>query len=281
MRPVGWGRLLLLSFTVVAPVPAAAHGAIHEQIAAVTHQISQDPGNAALYVKRGELQSDHGDWQAALDDYHRASQRDPNLTIVDLARGRTLLQAGRFDSAKEAFDRFLVGQPTHADALVLRARALAQLGQPNASVADYTRAIAALAQLGHPNPDYYLERALLIAARGRAHVLEALRGLDDGMAALGSLATLQLYAIELELTVGRTERALARLDSVAAQSNRPEAWLARRGEILEHAGRIEDARAADEEALAAINALSPRHRRTRATLELETRLQGALARLRR
>jgi predicted negative regulator of RcsB-dependent stress response len=111
-------------------------------------------------------------------------------------------------------------------------------------------------------------------------VVDALRGLDEGIAVLGALPTLQLYAIELELTIGRTDSALARLDSVSVQqSHRPEAWLARRGEILEQGGRVDEARAATEKALAAIAALSPRHHNTRATLELEARLRRTLDRL--
>jgi tetratricopeptide (TPR) repeat protein len=283
MRSAGWELLVLLSsLTLLAPAPAVAHGAIHEQIAEVTQQISQDSSNARLYVRRGELQSEHGDWKAALGDYDRAGQLNPDLIIIDLARGRTLFNLGQYDSAKEALDRFLVGEPRHAEAWILRARTLAQLGQLDASVADYTYAIAHVARLGHPIPDYYMERARLTAARGRDHVLVALRGLDEGMAALGPLVTFQLYAIELELSVGRTEAALARLDSVAAQqAHRPEVWLARRGEILEYAGRTDNARAAYEQALAAIDALPPRHRKTRATLELETRLRRALAPLQR
>jgi tetratricopeptide (TPR) repeat protein len=281
VRPAGWGLLLLLpSFALVSPVSAEAHGAVHEQIDALTQQINQAPKNAGLYVMRGELYTEHGDLDAALSDYHRAGQLNPGLSIVDLARGKTLFQAGRFPSAKEALDRYLVLQPHHTDALVFRARVLAQLGQRDASVTDYTRAIEYLARLGHPNPDYYFERARLVAAGGHSHVRDAIRGLDDGLVALGPLATLQLYAIELELIIGRTESALARLDSVAAQqSHRPEAWLSRRGEILEHGGRAEDARAAYERALAAIEALSPRYRKTRATLELEARLRRTLDRL--
>jgi Flp pilus assembly protein TadD len=65
------------------------------------------------------------------------------------------------------------------------------------------------------------------------------------------------------------------------QSSRPEAWLARRGEILEQGGRAEDARTAYGKALAALEALSPRYRNTRATLELEARLRSTLDRLQR
>jgi tetratricopeptide (TPR) repeat protein len=282
-RCVSKGWLLVLSTCVLlVPSSAGAHGAIHEQIAAVTDEINRNPTSAGLYAKRGELHSDHGDWDAALRDFDHAGRLDSSLSIVDLGRGKALFQAGHVASAKEALDRYLVRQPHHTDALVLRARVLAQLGHLAGSATDYTRAIGYLAQLGRPNPDYYFERASVTAAQGRARIPAALRGLDEGMVVLGPLVTLQHYAIELELTAGRTEAALTRLDSLARQqSNRPEAFLARRGQILEQAGRSAEARAAYEQAVAAIDALSPNHRRTRAILELASAVRGALDRLQR
>jgi tetratricopeptide (TPR) repeat protein len=266
---------------VVAPSPLAAHGATDEQIFALTLRIRNDPRNAGLFLKRGDLYSEHGNWNSALDDYDRAAQLDPSLVVVDLARGRALLNAGRFGEARTAFDRFLASEPIHAEARVLRARALAQLGQWDASVVDYTKAIDYLARLGAPNPDYYLERAQASASRGLNHIPDALDGLEDGIATLGPLAVLQLYAIELELKLGHTDAALARLNALVALTSRRESLLARLGEILELAGRTDAARAAYEQAVSAIHALSPRHRTTRATLELEAHLRDGLARLQR
>lgn len=273
--------LLSVAVTLVAPITAAAHGAVHEQIAALTIKISHDPRDADLYVKRGELYSDDGDWKSALDDFERAGQLNAGLLVVDLARGRTLINAGQFEPAKSALDRFLAKEPIHAEARILRARALAQLGQWDASVVDYTQAIDYLAQLGAPNPDYYLERASASASRGPRYVPEALNGLDEGIATLGMLATLQLYAIELELSLGRTDEALARLEPLVAHANRRESLLARLGEILELAGRPRAARAAYEQAVTAINALTPRHRATPGIVELEQQVRNALVRLQR
>jgi tetratricopeptide (TPR) repeat protein len=190
-----------------------------------------------------------------------------------------LLNAGRLEAARTALDRFLAREPLHAEGHILRARALARLEQWDASVVDYTQAIAYLARVGAPNPDYYLERAYASASRGLNHIHDALQGLDEGTTALGTLAALELYAIELELRLGHTDGALARLDSLGAYSTRRESLLARLGEILELAGRVHAARAAYEQAVSAINNLSPRHRRTRGTLELEAQLHAALARL--
>jgi tetratricopeptide (TPR) repeat protein len=271
----------MAAVAVVTQAPVAAHGATDEQILALTLRIRDDPRNAELFLRRGDLYSEHGNWNSALDDYQHASELDPTLAVVDLARGRALLNAGRFEAAKTAFDRFVVREPFHVQSRILRARALAQLGQWDASIVDYTRAIDHLTRLGAPNPDYYLERAQASASRGLKHVPDALGGLEEAIATLGPLAVLQLYAIELELKLQRVDAALARLDFLVAQTSRRESLLARLGEILELAGRTDAALAAYEQAVSAIHALPPRHRTTRATVELEAHLRDGLARLRR
>ena len=270
--------LLAFCWSSWSPARAAAHGAIDEQITTLASQIEEDPQNAALYLKRGELHSYHRDWDAAMADYDRAAQLDPTLAGVDLARGKTLLQAGSPSPAKSALDRFLAKHPEHAGALATRARVLVILGQRLAAAADYTRAIAAAERLDRPNPEYYLERARALAAEGGGHVAQALHGLDEGVKRLGPIVALQLFAIEIELAGKRYNAALARLETLAAQSPRKEAWLAHRGDILKQAGRATEARLAYEQALAAIESLPARHRSIGATAKLEAEIRAALAR---
>ena len=257
--------------------PALAHPAIEVQVAALTKQIELDPGNATLYLRRGELHRVHRDWDTAMADYERAHSLDPELDIVHLSRGRMLLEAGWPKAAKVALDRFVSRRPDHVTARVTRARVLAKLGRYRAAAADFTRAIALIQSPHKPIPEYYLERARALAAAGPAHLDQALRGLDEGVERLGPLVTLQLYAIELELKAKRYDAALARLDRIAAGAARKERWLARRGEILAHAGRHAEARAAWVQARTAIAALPPRRRGTRAVAELENRIRMALA----
>jgi tetratricopeptide (TPR) repeat protein len=258
-----------------------AHGPIDEQITAITNRIKVDTQNPGLYLKRGELHSHHRDWDAALADYERAAQLDPTLATVDLARGTTLLEAGRYSQAKMALDRFLAQHSDHVRAVATRARVCVKLDKYREAVEDYTRAITLAERLNQPNPEYYLERARALAHEGDGHVREALRGLDAGMEKLGPIVTLQLYAIDLELTDNRYDAALARLETIVRQSPRQELWLARRGEMLEQAGRPAQARLAYQQALAAIESLPAHARRIRATVDLEGRIHAALARLSR
>ena len=96
------------------------------------------------------------------------------------------------------------------------------------------------------------------------------------MKRMGPLITLQLYAIDLEAKQKSYDAALARLDKVAAASPRKETWLARKGEILQLAGRPEQAADAFQAALKAIAQLPDTRRYVPAMQELEKRIQAVL-----
>src|SRR5437899_764248 len=87
--------LLLAGF----PLSTLAHGDLHLQIEEVTKRIMQEPRNGELYLKRGELHRAHQDWDAAQADYDQASSLNPNLTVVDLGRGKMFLDANWLLSA--------------------------------------------------------------------------------------------------------------------------------------------------------------------------------------
>jgi tetratricopeptide (TPR) repeat protein len=187
-----------------------------------------------------------------------------------------LHQFGWLEHARDALDRCLTLQPDDTQGLLERGRVRVELRQYAAAVEDFDRAIARLAA---PRPEDFLDRARAQAAWGDAHRDEALRGLDEGMRRLGPLVTLQLFAIDLELAQQRWDAALARLETIAAQSDRKEAWLARRGEILEQAGRPAAAREAYEAARRVMAALPQHLRDHQATAELQARVQAGVARL--
>src|SRR5215217_549670 len=247
-----------------------AHEGLHEQIAGVTAKIKRDPRNASLYLQRGELYRLHGDWTRAAADYDRAERLQPGLKLVDLARGKMLLESGRVQRAKFVLDRFLSRQPGHYEGLVTRARVVAKMGSRGEADKDFTEALAT-----SPEPELYLERAQVIGSDENG-VGAALSGLDEGIKRLGPLVKLQLAAIDLELRRNNYDGALNRLEIIAAQSERKEAWLVRRGEILKLAGRDEEARAAFNAALVAIEALPAGHRQSRAVTALQLRARSAL-----
>ena len=268
--------MIALVLAAFAPEMARAHGDLHLQIVGLTKDIEKDAKNPELYLRRGELHRAHSDWDAAQADYDHAFALDPKMEMIDLAKGRMFLEANWPLSAKIALDRFLVGHPDHAEALVARARTFVKLNQRLAAAKDYTKA---LAKSSEGRPELYLERAQALATEGKQHVDEALKGLDEGIQKLGPLVTLQLYAIDLEVESKRFDAALARLETVMAKAPRKETWLERRGNILREAGRNTEARQAYEAALKAMDTLPPVRRNVPAMADLEQRLKKAVASL--
>ncbi len=267
--------LVLVAATTMTSSPAAGHGAIHEQIVAVTKRIEAEPGQAGLYLQRAELYRVDRSWDEALNDYDRASALDAELAVVDLARAEMLLEAERPEAALRSIDAHLRARPDGYKGRIARARILTRLERKKAAAAEFRRAVAVLDPAARPDPEDFLDQARAFAAVGRLD--EALRGLEEGMTRLGRLVALELLAIELERADGRVDSALGRVEAFAARSPRKETWWVLRGEILGQAGRSEEARRAFEEALAAIESLPAGRRATRRTSELEERVRSELA----
>jgi tetratricopeptide (TPR) repeat protein len=272
-------RALWFSLTVVGlgaglVREASAHGDLHSQIEAVTGEIAKNPRNPALYLQRAELHRAHRVWDAAQADLDRAEAISNRWHVLHFARARLYLDAEWFASAKVAADRFLEREPNHAEALATRARARIKLGERLAAAEDFSRAITNSAA---PAPELFMERAQTLVAEGEAQFATALQGLEQGMAKLGPLVTLQMSALEIELKQKRPDAALARLDKIMAQFPRKETWLVRRGEILQQSGRVKEAADAYQEALKSLTGLPPARRNVPAMAELEQRIRTALA----
>ena len=255
---------------------ARGHAELLLQIEEVTKEIAKDPKNPELYVRRGELRRQHVEWDLAHEDYDRADALSPNLPIVDLLRGRLYSDSGWPLSALACVNHFLSKQPKHPEALVIRARIRTRLGLRHSAAEDYS---AAIRMSPEPVPDLFIERAQLLGSLGPEYLAEALRGLDEGIARMGSLVTLQLFAIDVELKQKNFDGALQRVDKIAEKSPRKETWLVRRGEILQQAGRPEEARRAYQSALASLQTLPPTRRYVPAMQELEKRIKRELVSL--
>lgn len=270
---------LTLAGAVLAAVPRAAfgHADIEVRIADLTKKIEANPTNAELYTKRGELHRVHRDWEAAMADYRRAAEIDPQLSAVHFLRGRMLFAAGRPQEAIVDLDQFLAIAGSDVglrrEALVTRARVRVELGKFLEAAEDYTGAIATLTR---HTPEYYLERSQALARAGLWG--RALQGVDEAIERAGPLVTLEFYAIELELDLERYDNALARL-GVIARWMPAERLLFRRGEILRRAGRINEARRAYLAALEVVETASPPRRSTRAMQDLGLQLRSVLDQL--
>ena len=260
---------------VIVPGSLAAHPDIEMRIEIVTKRIQDGPYNAALYVRRGELHREHRDWKAALTDYSRAAELDPDLATVHLARGMLYLDTQRFPQAKSVLDLFLAADPSHSRGWATRARALVKLGKLLAAAHDFDRAVA---HSSRPTPGLYLERARALADAGEQHVNRAILGLEEGMEKLGRIVTLQSFTIELEVRAKRYDSALERLDQIAHWLPK-ERLLRRQGDILAAAKRDEQARLAYAEAARHIDSLPSHYQSSKPIAQLRAELKAALAKL--
>jgi predicted Zn-dependent protease len=239
--------LFLTGMTLLGARSAGAHPESAVELAALDAMIAEMPEDPELYLRRGTYSADQREWSDAEADLQHAAKLAPDLLPVKVVLGRVYLESDRLREARGQLDAALALAPRNGEALVLRARVLSHLGEIPAAYADYSRAIEVIAA---PSPGLFLERAALPMAS-----LAALRGLDEGIARIGPAAPLLERALALELRLGRTDAALARLDTLMAGSERKEILLKRRGDILSLAGRAEEARVAYASALAAIATL--------------------------
>lgn len=255
--------------------PAGAHPEIDSQIADVTRRIEAAPDDASLFLRRGELHRIHREWDLAAADFARALELEPSLHHVHLSAGRMELDAGRPRRAVRSFDRFLSLEPASAKALGLKGRALAAMGKHLAAAKAFDAALA----VDDGVAEFYLERARALQAAGNAHLARALAGLDAGIERLGKAPTLELLAVDLELERGAVDAAILRIDRVVAMAGRKDPWLYRKAEILEAAGRLDDARRVYEDVLRRIEELPESRRGSRAARELAGQTRAALERL--
>jgi predicted Zn-dependent protease len=261
-------------FSCLLPVLAIAHGGFELRIAEADRAVSTYPAAPRHRLARAELHRRHGDFSAALRDLEQARELAPDLHSVEFFRGLVYLDSDRPEKAEATLRRFLELEPEHPAGHEARARALLRLERPLDAAREYDLVIA---QQPVPIPEYYLERARAFAAAGDKYLDEAVRGLDDGIASIGPVVTLERAAIDLDVRRGAIEAALARLERIIEQSTRRETWRAMRGELLMRLGRAEEARQSFDTALAELRELPPERRGSFAMSRLETRIQKNMA----
>ena len=242
-----WVLLRTITFLACGVLRLAAHPELDQALERINERLLASPENAELYLGRGELYARHEDWVMAEANFLRAAELAPTLPRLDCARGALALANARWAEARTHLDRALQIDPRSAEALIHRSRARRALADRDGARIDLA---AALALLANPRPELFLEYADL-----HARPEEALQALDSGIARIGPAITLHSRALALEESLLRFDDAVARIDRLAAVSERPEFWLKRRGDLLERAGRKEAARTSYAAALARIAAL--------------------------
>ncbi|MDH3625681.1 MAG: tetratricopeptide repeat protein [Myxococcales bacterium] len=267
-----WQIGVTVVIAVLVPTSIAlGHGDVHERIAALTEEIEQQPGDAALYVRRGSLYALDESWAQALLDYESAGRVEPSAPNIDFLKAKVLVELEENERAVALLDSVLSQEPEHADGYLIRARAHVALGHIDEGTDDYTRAIALFER---PAPRYYLERARALIDAGR--VDEALAALREAVADLGPLPSLVELAVEEEEKRGHYEEALRWADLLSPTLRHSPRWRAIAGNLAHQLGQASRAEDEYRKALAAIDALPPARQGTEAMTALRTELTSRL-----
>lgn len=240
-----------------------AHEDDSVEIQRLSQEIVVHPEDAALFLERGEMYRFSRHWHMALADYGHAAKLDPGLSLVDLAWGMMWNDAGDGESALPKLDRFLEREPRNAKGHAERARAARMLKRWPAALADYALAVSYATE---PGPDAFIDWADCLLESGDR--TQALAVLDQGLARLGPVVSLQLRALAMEEQGGLSAAALKRIDAMLAGPGRKDSLLLRKARILMAASRPKEARQTAELALREFEALPETAQGTPAAKEL-------------
>jgi tetratricopeptide (TPR) repeat protein len=246
-----------------------AHPGVEEALGYFDRQIEQSPRDQALYVQRGMVYSNDGQYQKAEADFTRAAALgDPVLVSFEL--GVLHYRMGDVATSRRYFDAYLQRFPDHAACLEYRARLLRDAGDHDGAIADFRRVLALEA---HPNPGNYISLAEeMLESRGDEGIAGALNVLDQANAKLGLTPQIQHKAIELELRRKQPERAIERMRALEPMLGESPDWKVEMGELMLAVGRREDAQAYFRKAVDQLGSL----RLTPARQQLMRRAQGHL-----
>lgn len=260
------GRVFVLTCLMVlfGQQELSAHPGAHEALEHFSRQIDENPRQQSLYIQRGIVYSNDGQYPQAQEDFQRAAELgDPVLVGFDF--GVLHYRMGELDTARRYFDGFLQRFPNHAPGLEYRARLSRDAGDYETSVADFRRVFELQ---DRPNPGHYISAAEMLQSTGIDGIDQALVILDQGNGKLGMTPQLQHYAIQLELRRKRPEKAVERMRELEPMLGESPDWKVDMGELMLKVGQPEQAAALLDGASLQLDTL----RNTPARLEIRERI---------
>lgn len=218
---------------------ASAHGTAEENTAALDREIASRPGDPSPHIRRAMIGLETGAWQAALADAELAVRKGASRDVLDLLCAKALIAGGKLDAAGRVLDGFISAHPHLAEPRLTRARLERRLQHRAEAVAEFR---AALSLTETVEPDLFVELAGWLVSDRKTD--DALALLDQGVKRTGAVASLAVKALEIEVSQGRFEEALRRIDILQDRAPRAEPWMARRAALLARAGHEREAREA-------------------------------------
>ena len=272
-----WVLCIAMAGTIITgAAPVAAHGTFEERSEIVNEELSENPDDARLHLKRGDLLRQDERYQEALVEYEKARKLRSDLIEIELALGLLFADWKQPKRALHHLDHFLDHRPRHVHARIVRAECLEALDRIKEAAQEVHLAVSQSERL---TPDLILAEVRLLRMLGEFE--KAIDLLNLGHQRLGNVAVLDQAAVDVDIERGEIKSALGRLDLLAKTTPPRERWLVRKATLLEGAGRIDEARATWLAAKKAIDA-RPGHRRAVPALQtLSETIDTALERLRK
>lgn len=237
---------IVVALALLVSVAAQAHPGLHHDIAKASEAIDKNPASADLYVERAYLERLDEEFDAALIDLDSAQRLEPANRRVAAERGMTLSAMGKYAEAELELTRFVTAGGGTAPVFAERAMVRERLGRKEAALADYSSAISL-----QPNLEHYMARGALQESLG--DLAGAAAGYRDGIAKVGEAVNFDLALIRVETSRKRYDAALALIDAQLGRSAVKTDWYLRRADVLQAAGRKNEAGKDRERALAEAN----------------------------
>jgi tetratricopeptide (TPR) repeat protein len=225
-----------------------AHSDIDPDIEELTEELTKDPHNVELLIRRGQTYRTNGQYLESLQDLDQAWLLDRENRLIILERAMTLSALGRDEEAEAALNDFL-RDPSHSKrvfALAERAYIRARTGRTALAIADFTSTIEL-----QPTIELFLTRGQLQESLGQFEAAAA--GYQEGLSTLGNAILLKKALIRVLLAQNQIGPALALVNQEAARSSVKTPWHLQKAEILTKMGQPEESRRAHAQALSEAN----------------------------
>ncbi len=214
----------MLAGLCLLSVSVWAHPDLLAQIEALDARLQQQPEDAELLMRRGDLYRRHEDYAAARRDFAAARQAQPELPLLDFYQGRLALETGEASLASSLLNRYLASQPQHAGAWVLLAEAEWAQQQPVVAAGHYQQAIT---RSPTPTPALYRQWSLALAAAGPAHWTAAGAAAAQGLERFPADVSLLGLATDIALASGLASQAADLIAQLPGPLRKLQQWQAR------------------------------------------------------
>lgn len=184
-------------------VPDADDRDYAAEIAALTDAIASNPRNAIYWNNRGWARRRHGDTDAALFDFDRAIQIQPDYLQARVNRAELLRRLGRRQESEQAMYEIVRLDPNFAHGLYNLAVSLLESQRFEEALALINKAIAIEAT----DADYYVIRGALFEGLNRKE--EALAEFTRAIGMDGNHAKAYLMRGNMQFDLGRLKTAVA------------------------------------------------------------------------